>query len=186
MNEYHRNKTKIVLLLGDLTRQDTEAVVNAANSRLLGGGGVDGAVHRQGGPAIMRQLDDIRATQGGCPAGQAVITGGGDLPARFVIHTVGPVYQGRPDEAEVLASCYRSSMSLAAQQGIASLSFPSISTGIYGYPIEKAAPVALLTVWTELDKQEFREIRFVLHSEKDYAIYKQEMAQLLATVAASS
>ena len=178
MRECYWGQTKILLVQGDLTEQDCEALVNAANSRLLGGGGVDGAVHRRGGPAIMRELDAIRTEQGGCPAGQAVITGGGALRARFVIHTVGPFYQGRPEEPEILAACYRSSLRLAAAAGLASLAFPSISTGIYGYPIAKAAPVALATVAAEVPNYAFREIRFVLHSAQDYAVYQQVLAQV--------
>ena len=172
------NGSKLVLVQGDLTLQDTEGLVNAANSRLLGGGGVDGAVHRRGGPEIMRELDGIRSRQGGCPAGQAVLTGGGLLSARFVIHTVGPVYSGKPEEAAVLANCYRSSLQLASEHGIQTLSFPSISTGIYGYPIALAAPVALRTVLAVLERQTFREIRFVLHSPDDYRVYERCLLQL--------
>ncbi len=121
--------TIITALVGDITLQDADGLVNAANSRLAGGGGVDGAIHAKGGPAIMRELDVIRARQGGCPAGQAVITGGGELAARYVIHTVGPVYDGRPSDPELLAACYANSLRLAREHGLRSLAFPSISTG---------------------------------------------------------
>ncbi|HWR38263.1 MAG TPA: O-acetyl-ADP-ribose deacetylase [Patescibacteria group bacterium] len=179
MREYRSHDTNIILVQGDLTLQDTEALVNAANSRLLGGGGVDGAIHRRGGPDIMKELDIIRMTQGDCPAGQAVLTGGGALKARFVIHTVGPFYQGGSEEPQILADCYRSSMRLAAEHGIKSLSFPAISTGIYGYPIGQAAPIALRTVLKELDRHKFTEIRFVLHSAKDYEVYDQALSRIV-------
>lgn len=139
--------SRVQLVQGDITKESTDAVVNAANSSLLGGGGVDGAIHRAGGPAILEECKAIRARQGGCPAGEAVITTGGRLPARFVIHTVGPVWTGgERGEAEVLASCYRNSLRLAGENGLRSVAFPSIGTGAYGYPVGKAAPVALSAV----------------------------------------
>lgn len=172
--KYHG--TLITVAVGDITVQDTDAIVNAANSRLAGGGGVDGAIHAKGGPAIMRELDVIRNRQGGCPTGEAVITGGGTLAARYVIHTVGPVYSGRPADADLLAACYRSSLSLAHRHGIKSLSFPSISTGAYRYPIAEAAPIAINTVLGELPAYSFSEVRFILFSERDWEVYKRVFA----------
>lgn len=168
--------TVVEAVRGDITEQAVEALVNAANSRLAGGGGVDGAIHVRGGPAIMQELDLIRARQGGCPAGQAVITGAGRLKAKYVIHTVGPVYSGQGKDAELLASCYRSSLQIAADNGVHSLAFPSISTGVYRYPIEKAAPIAINTVMTELPSYYFREIRFILFSDRDYEVYRRLLA----------
>jgi O-acetyl-ADP-ribose deacetylase (regulator of RNase III) len=168
--------TLITALVGDITVQDADGLVNAANSRLAGGGGVDGAIHARGGPAIMRELDVIRAGQGGCPAGQAVITGGGNLAARYVIHTVGPVYSGRPADAELLAACYTNSLRLAREHGLRTLAFPSISTGAYRYPIEAAAPVAIAAVLDALAEYPLAEVRFVLYSARDYGIYRRLLA----------
>ncbi|WP_066636097.1 O-acetyl-ADP-ribose deacetylase [Desulfolucanica intricata] len=160
------------LLTGDITKQDTEAIVNAANTRLAGGGGVDGAIHRAGGPAIMKECDKIRKEQGGCPTGRAVITTGGNLKARYVIHTVGPIwYGGHHDESELLASAYRSSMQLAKEKGIRSIAFPSISTGTYGYPLEQAAGIALNTIIKFLLENDFGEVRVVLFSKSDFRVY---------------
>jgi O-acetyl-ADP-ribose deacetylase len=170
--ELRRYNTLIRVEVGDITVQDTDGIVNAANSRLAGGGGVDGAIHAKGGPAIMKELDVIRKIQGGCPPGQAVITTGGRLKARYVIHTVGPIYSGRPDDAKVLASCYQSSLKLAHSNGLKSLAFPSISTGAYGYPIEQAAAIAVDTVLAELAGYDFSEIRFNLFSARDYEVYR--------------
>lgn len=171
-----QGNTLISSEVGDITTQDTEAIVNAANSRLAGGGGVDGAIHKSGGPAIMRELDTIRAEQGGCPAGHAVITAGGALKAKYVIHTVGPIYSSQARDAETLAQCYRTSLRLAWDYGLKSVAFPSISTGTYRYPIEEAAPIAIGTVLEELAKYDFAEIRFVLYSVLDYEVYKQVMS----------
>jgi O-acetyl-ADP-ribose deacetylase len=144
--------TVLTLEQGDITRHAAAAIANAANSGLLGGGGVDGAIHRAGGPAILEECRDIRARQGGCKAGEAVITTGGRLPARHVIHTVGPVWQGGArGEPETLASCYRTSLSLAVAHGLRTIAFPSISTGVYGYPADLAAPVALGAVEEFID-----------------------------------
>ena len=125
---------------GDITDQTTEAIANAANSRLAGGGGVDGAIHRRGGPEIMKEL---RAKYTGCPTGSAVITSGGKLKAKYVIHAVGPVYSGKPHDCELLAGAYRSCLELCTQHGISSIAFPSISTGAYGFPVERAVKIAL-------------------------------------------
>ncbi|NJD61352.1 MAG: O-acetyl-ADP-ribose deacetylase [Deltaproteobacteria bacterium] len=156
---------KLQLVPGDITKETTDAIVNAANSSLLGGGGVDGAIHRAGGAAILKECKAIRARQGECPTGKAVITGGGRLAARFVIHTVGPVWKGgnRGEEA-LLASCYRSSLRLAAENGVASVSFPSVSTGVYGYPVKEAARVAIGAVAEFLENEERAPelVRFVL------------------------
>ncbi len=132
---------------GDITKVAADAIVNAANSALAGGGGVDGAIHRAGGPSIMRELDKIRAAQGGCPTAGAVVTGAGALPAKWVFHTVGPIYEdGRHREPELLASCYRTCLRLANEHSVETISFPSISTGAYGYPLEAAARIALSTI----------------------------------------
>ena len=159
----------------DITRQEVAAVVNAANSTLLGGGGVDGAIHRAGGPAILEECREIRRTQypGGLPAGEAVITTGGLLPARFVIHTVGPIY-GRAGgrEAELLAACYRNSLALAASRELESVAFPSISTGAYGYPREEAAAVASRSIAEFLGVDgTVGEVRLVFFSEGDMRVF---------------
>ena len=138
----------VTLVLGDITAQEVDAVVNAANRSLLGGGGVDGAIHRRGGDAILDACRQLRATTlpDGLPVGEAVATTAGSLPARWVIHTVGPIYGGRPEDAELLASCYRSSLRVADELGAASVAFPAISTGAFGYPVEEAAAVAVAAV----------------------------------------
>ncbi|MDE0017097.1 MAG: O-acetyl-ADP-ribose deacetylase [Candidatus Poribacteria bacterium] len=140
-------QTDLELIQGDITKAEVDAIVNAANSELIGGGGVDGAIRRAGGTAIENACAEIRRREGGCPTGKAVITPGGDLDAKYVIHTVGPVWEGgNSGEAELLASCYQESLRLAVENSIQSIAFPSISTGIYGYPTEKAAVVALTSV----------------------------------------
>ncbi len=165
--------TDITLVRGDITTQDVDAVVNAANATLLGGGGVDGAIHRAAGP---RLLEECR-TLGGCPPGEARITAGYDLPARFVIHTVGPIWRGGSHgEAEVLADCYRNSLRLALENGAASVAFPSISTGAYGYPIAQAAPIAVHAVRTFVaPAPALKEVRLVCFSERDHAAYAREL-----------
>ncbi len=172
-------KTRVRLLQGDITRQDTEAIVNAANSSLMGGGGVDGAIHRAGGPQILEECKEIVARQGRLPTGEAVLTSGGRLAARYVIHTVGPVWQdGRHGEPELLRNAYYNSLSLAKKHGIRSLSFPSISTGAYRFPIEKAARIALSTVCDFLKEHAFDEVRFVLFSEKDLRVYEEAWLEI--------
>lgn len=168
---------------GDITEQDTDAIVNAANSTLMGGGGVDGAIHRRGGPKILAECEEIRRTEwpDGLPTGRAVITGGGTLKARYVIHTVGPVWRGgRAGEAELLASCYRNSLGLARSKGLESIAFPSISTGAYGYPIGEAHEVALRTAISFLDREDrLNEVRFVLFSTRDLEIYEMGMRSIV-------
>jgi O-acetyl-ADP-ribose deacetylase (regulator of RNase III) len=172
--------SRLTLTQGDITRQATEAIVNAANSSLLGGGGVDGAIHRAGGPQILAECKKIVAEIGRCPTGEAVITAGGDLEAAWVIHTVGPVWRGgEHGEAGLLALAYRNSLTLAASRGIRSLSFPSISTGAYRFPITRAAEIALGTVSEVLERTSFDEVRFVLFSEDDLAVYKDTLSRLL-------
>lgn len=155
---------------GDITLQETEAIGNAANSALAGGGGVDGAIHRAGGPAIMSELN---AKYKGCPTGSAVITGGGNLKAKYVIHAVGPRYSGSPKDAELLSGAYRKSLELCTQNKISSIAFPSISTGIYGYPVEEASRIALKTVIDYLkDHPEIKLVRFVLFDSKTLDVYQ--------------
>jgi O-acetyl-ADP-ribose deacetylase len=169
--EWEIGQTVFFLKEGDITQQETEAIVNAANSRLAGGGGVDGAIHRAGGPAIMEESRRI----GGCPTGQAVITTGGNLKAKYVIHTVGPIYHGGTrGEAELLASAYRESLKLAQKKGIRSVAFPSLSTGAYGYPLEEAAHIAVKTVADQIRKnQVFNRVGFVLFGNQAYQVYFQ-------------
>ena len=164
------------LVEGDITRQDTEAIVNAANTSLLGGGGVDGAIHRAGGPEILEECRKI----GGCPTGEARITSGGRLAARWVIHTVGPIYQdGKHGEAELLAGAYRNSLRLAGERGIRTVAFPSISTGAYGYPIADAARTALTTAVDHLKAHpEITRVRFVLFGEHALREYEAALAEL--------
>ena len=162
--------SQLELVEGDITRQDTEAIVNAANTSLLGGGGVDGAIHRAGGPQILEECRKI----GGCPTGEARITSGGRLAARWVIHTVGPIYRdGKHGEAELLASAYRNSLRLAGERGIGTVAFPSISTGAYGYPIADAARIALTTVIAFLKAHpEIVLVRFVLFGQAALRAYE--------------
>ena len=165
------NEHTLRLLLGDITKIRVDAIVNAANSQLRAGGGVDGAIHRAGGPALQRELDQIRAESGPCPTGSAVVTSAGALPAQYVFHAVGPVYQnGRRGEPELLASCYRKSLELAEERDLRSISFPAISTGAYGYPADEAARIALATVAEHLSKPEtgVREVLFVLFDQGSF------------------
>jgi O-acetyl-ADP-ribose deacetylase (regulator of RNase III) len=171
---------RIELILGDITHQDVDAIVNAANTTLLGGGGVDGAIHRAGGPAILAECRRL----GGCATGDAKITTGGRLTARHVIHTVGPVYRdGRHREPELLASAYRRSLEVASEHGLRRIAFPSISTGAYGYPIRDAARVALRTVAEYLRGQaDIELVRFVLFSDGDLAVYDEVATEILRNV----
>src|SRR5437773_5533511 len=172
---------RLTLDTGDITEQRVDAIVNAANSTLLGGGGVDGAIHRRGGPDILEACKRIVARQGGCPTGEAVITPGGRLPARFVIHTVGPVWSGgRRGEDDLLAAAYRNSLRLAAEHGLGTIAFPSISTGAYRFPIERAAGVALGTTAAFLrgGGHAIAEVRFVLFTADDLAVYHRALDRL--------
>jgi O-acetyl-ADP-ribose deacetylase (regulator of RNase III) len=171
---------KIVLEEGDITRIAVDAMANAANSALAGGGGVDGAIHRAGGRAIMRELDRIRAAQGGCPTGSAVATGAGNLPAKYVFHAVGPVYRdGRHGEAELLAGCYRKCLELADERAVRTISFPAISTGVYGYPQNAAAEIAIREVRRHLERPDttVREAIFVLFGQAAYDVYREMLVE---------
>jgi O-acetyl-ADP-ribose deacetylase (regulator of RNase III) len=176
MKEIKVKGSKITFVRGDITKQKTDAIVNAANSSLMGGGGVDGAIHRAGGPKILEECREIVKRQGRLPTGQAVITTGGNLPAKYVIHTVGPIYS----ESKVvsskskieLRSCYFESLKLAAERGVRTIAFPSISTGAYRYPLSEAAPIAIQAVKNFL-KQEtsVKEVYFVLFNDQTYEAY---------------
>jgi len=170
------NNCVMELVLGDITQQDTEAIVNAANRTLLGGGGVDGAIHRAGGPAILEECRKL----GGCETGDAKITTGGKLKAKWVIHAVGPVYRGgKHGEAELLASCYRRSLEIALEHGIKSVAFPAISCGAYGYPVDQAARVALSTVMQFVRQNNNIDlVRFVLYDKKTFDAYALAMEQI--------
>ena len=168
------SKTKVSLIQGDITKQDTEAIVNAANTGLMGGGGVDGAIHRAGGPAILEDCKKVVARQGRLPTGQAAITTAGNLNARYVIHTVGPVWHGGSgNEADLLRSAYHECLKLATRDNLASISFPSISTGAYGYPVNEAAKIAVSTVVSFLKRQStsLRHVVFVLFDPRTYGLY---------------
>jgi len=171
------------LVQGDITDQETDAVVNAANPTLMGGGGVDGAIHRRGGPSILEECKRIRRTQwpAGLPTGQAVITTGGNLKARYVIHTVGPVWRGGGvGEAEKLSEAYRNSLKLAVEHGLRTISFPSISTGAYRYPLREACRIALRTVREFVQSHDkIDEVRFVLFRLEDLKVYEEEAAKIL-------
>jgi len=171
---------RLELTRGDITRERVDAIVNAANSSLLGGGGVDGAIHRAGGPAILDECRRIVDANGPLPAGDAVITSGGLLPARRVIHTVGPRWRGgEHGEAATLARCYRNSLALAAREGLSSVAFPSISTGAYGFPVDEASVVALGAVAGALRAgSPVRLVRFVLFSDADLDVYRRALAGL--------
>jgi O-acetyl-ADP-ribose deacetylase len=161
------------VLKGDITSLDVDAIVNAANSSLLGGGGVDGAIHRAGGPQILDECRQIRAAQGGCKTGEAVITSGGKLKARYVIHTVGPVWNGgNNDEDRLLSNAYRNSLQLAVKNGVKSIAFPNISTGIYGFPKGRAAELATAEVRNFLNEHnDLKEVIFCCFDDENYKIY---------------
>ncbi len=176
------NKTKVYLTQGDITQQVTDAIVNAANSSLMGGGGVDGAIHRAGGPVILGECKRIVSQIGRLETGRAVITAGGNLLAKYVIHTVGPVWHGgKHGEPELLASAYRGSLKLATERKLKSVSFPSISTGAYGYPLAEAAGVALSTVISFLHEvpTTLTEVYFVLFDANSYRTYSYKLAELV-------
>lgn len=165
---------KILLLEGDITKTPVDAIVNAANSALVGGGGVDGAIHRAGGPEIMHELAAIRQRIGHCPTGSAVATTAGRLPAQYVFHAVGPVYRdGKHGEPDLLASCYRTCLGMAEERNIATVSFPAISTGVYGYPLEPAAAIAIREVKSHLERADIylQRVMFVLFGRQAYDTY---------------
>jgi O-acetyl-ADP-ribose deacetylase (regulator of RNase III) len=174
-NKFKVGNAIVRLVRGDITEMETEAIVNAANSSLMGGGGVDGAIHRRGGPQILEECKRIRATEWpqGLPTGRAVITSGGNLKARYVIHTVGPIWRGgNRGESELLAQAYQNSLRLAVAKGLKTVAFPSISTGAYGYPIEDACRVALEAVKEFLEKEDnLDEVIFALFSESAFEVY---------------
>ena len=174
------NQTKLSLVQGDITKQTTDAIVNAANSSLMGGGGVDGAIHRAGGSIILEECRRIVSSQGRLPAGKAVITTGGNLPTKYVIHTVGPIWNGcKSNEANVLASCYKECLKIAEAKKLGSISFPSISTGAYRYPLDQAAKVAVEAVISFLKEEavSLKEVRFVLFDSGTYEAYRKALQQ---------
>lgn len=169
-------QSQLEVVQSDITQQDTEAVGNAANAALAGGGGVDGAIHRAGGSAIMSEL---KARYKGCPTGSAVITGGGNLKAKYVIHAVGPRYSGSPKDPQLLSGAYRKSLELCTEYKISSIAFPSISTGVYGYPVEEASRIALKTVIDYLKNHpEIKFVRFVLFDSNTFRVYKEALKEL--------
>lgn len=173
------HQSTLEVVQGDITHQDTEAIGNAANSALAGGGGVDGAIHRAGGPSLMSEL---KTKYRGCPTGSAVITGGGNLKAKYVIHAVGPRYSGSPKDPELLSGAYRKSLELCTQNKISSIAFPSISTGIYGYPVEEASRIGLRTVMDYLkDHPEIKLVRFVLFDPKTFGVYQESLKEMVAS-----
>jgi len=175
------DQAKLRITQGDITQQSTDAIVNAANSSLMGGGGVDGAIHRAGGPAILQECKKIIARQGRLPAGKAVITTGGNLKAKYVIHTVGPIWHGgNKGEPELLASAYRESLKVAAENNLNSVSFPSISTGAYGYPLDQATKVALNAAITFLGQSDtsLREVVFVLFDSRALGAYSSALREM--------
>ena len=174
------NKTKVSTIQGDITKQSTDAIVNAANPSLMGGGGVDGAIHRAGGPAILEECKKIVANQGRLPIGKVVITTGGNLKAQYVIHTVGPIWHGgSKNESELLKSAYYECLKVATETKLASISFPSISTGAYGYPVDEAARIAATTVVSFLKEQatSLKEVVFVLFDSRTYESYSSALRE---------
>jgi O-acetyl-ADP-ribose deacetylase (regulator of RNase III) len=180
MSTYTINSVTLALLQGDITEVQADAIVNAANASLAGGGGVDGAIHRAGGPAIMAACRRI----GGCPTGSAVATTAGNLKARYVFHAVGPIYQGRSNEEQLLVGAYQSCLNLAEQHKLQSIAFPSLSTGAYRYPVAQAADIALRTVITHVQHAQkptsLQQVLFVLFDHRTYDVYEQTIQKLLA------
>ncbi len=173
------NESTLEIVQGDITQQDITAIGNAANSALAGGGGVDGAIHRAGGSTI---ISELKTRYRGCPTGSAVITAGGNLKAKHVIHAVGPRYSGKAKDAELLSSAYRKSLQLCTENQIDSIAFPSISTGIYGYPVEEASRIALRTVSDYMkDHPEIKLVRFVLFDSGTFDVYKESLEELFGT-----
>src|SRR5438270_9731938 len=170
------NGVTLALIRGNIVEVHADALVNAANSGLRGGGGVDGAIHRAGGPSIMEECRKI----GGCPTGSAVATTAGRLPAKYVFHAVGPMYSGSPDDERLLASAYQTCLDLAEKHQVKSIAFPSLSTGIYGYPLELAAPVALRTVIEHIQQPtSLQQVTFVLFGEQSFAAFERALADLM-------
>jgi O-acetyl-ADP-ribose deacetylase (regulator of RNase III) len=181
VNEVDLGRARLGLTQGDITKQGVDAIVNAANSGLMGGGGVDGAIHRAGGPAILEECRQIISRIGRLSAGKAVITTGGNLKAKYVIHTVGPVWHGGSrGESELLASAYGESLKLAAEHQLKTVAFPSISTGAYGYPVAEAARVALTTVMDFLRNEatSLENVLFVLYDFNTYSIYTEQLKKI--------
>jgi O-acetyl-ADP-ribose deacetylase (regulator of RNase III) len=171
---------EVEILKADITELKVDVIVNAANSSLLGGGGVDGAIHRKGGKKILEDCIEIRNKQGGCKVGQAVITTAGELPSNFVIHTVGPVWNGnKVEKQKLLGDCYKNCLDLAVQKGLKSIAFPNISTGIYHFPKEKAAEIALETIFNYEKNKEFDQIIFVCFDEENFNLYTNKINQYL-------
>lgn len=181
--QFYVRKAKICLIQGDIIDVDTDAIVNATNPTLMGGGGVDGAIHCKGGPKILEECKHIRNIEwsNGLPTGKAVITSGGKLKAKYIIHTVGPVWRGGTrSEPELLAEAYRNSLKLAVSKGLKTIAFPSISTGAYGYPIEKTSRIAIATVKEFLNKEDkLEKVVFVLFTRHDLEIYKEAAKEIL-------
>ncbi len=176
-----QKQAALQLIKGDITRIKVDAIVNAANAELAGGGGVDGAIHRAGGPTLMSELDTIRRKIGRCETGNVVATNAGQLPAQFVFHAVGPIYRGgQSNEERLLSSCYETSLELASEHGLASISFPSISTGVYGYPIEAGAAVAISAVdlWLRTHNGTIQTVKLVQFSDRDHKIYLDQAARI--------
>lgn len=167
--------TQIKLVFGDITKLEVDAIVNAANSSLMGGGGVDGAIHRAGGSVILAECREIVARQGRCETGNAVITSGGNLPAKFVIHTVGPVWRGgNNNEAFLLENAYSNSLKLAVENGVETIAFPNISTGVYGFPKDKASHIAVETVTQFLsENDQIKQVYFVCFDQDNFDLYRQ-------------
>lgn len=175
MSTYTINNVTLALLQGDITTVQADAIVNAANEALAGGGGVDGAIHRAGGPAIMAECRKI----GGCPTGSAVATTAGRLKATYVFHTVGPIYYGNAEDARLLASAYQSCLKLAEQHHISSIAFPSLSTGVYGYPLDEAAPIALHTIIEHIKgPTSLKTVTFVLYGRQTYEAFADAIQQI--------
>ena len=171
------NGVTLVLLQGNIVEVQADAIVNAANSALAGGGGVDGAIHRAGGPTIMQECNKYD----GCPTGSAVPTTAGRLKAQYVFHAVGPIYHGRSEDARLLASAYQTCLTLAEERKLKSIAFPSISTGVYGYPLDEAAPIALKTVIQHIQQPtSLQQVMFVLFGNDAYTAYKKALAQLVS------
>jgi O-acetyl-ADP-ribose deacetylase len=176
MSTHTINGVTLALLRGNIVEMQVDAIVNAANSGLRGGGGVDGAIHRAGGPGIMEECRKI----GGCPTGSAVATTAGKLPAKYIFHAVGPIYSGSPNDERLLASAYQSCLNLAEQHQVKSIAFPSLSTGAYGYPLTLAAPIALRTIIEHIKKPTgLQQVVVVLFGEASYKAHEKALAEIL-------